>query len=70
MSLQIPGLSPAEGRRLALELGERLNETALSVMPREISRMRVTIQADPNTKPSDLAQQIADEIARELQRGL
>jgi hypothetical protein len=68
LSLHVPGLSPAAGRRLALQIAEGLGAAGATMSTRDIPALRIDLTAGPITGVDELARQVIAEILRQVQR--
>ena len=68
LTLQVPGLSPADGRRLALQIAEGLGAAGTTLSARDIPALRIDLTAGPKTGVDELARQVIAEILRQVQR--
>jgi hypothetical protein len=68
LSLQVPGLSAAEGRRLALQVAEGLGALGAAGGGRDIPTVRVDLTAASKTSMDELAVKIVAEVLRQVDR--
>jgi hypothetical protein len=68
LTLQVPGFSEAEGRRLALAVADGLAAAGLPGGDGDVSTLRVNLTANAEASPDRLAGKIVSEILRQLQR--
>ena len=67
--LQVPGGSPADGQRLALEVTRRLGEDCACHAPREIPALRLELTAGSRSGGvAEMGRQIVAQILREIHR--
>ena len=71
LSLRLTGLSPEDAAAVGKRLAERLSEADLQV-PRDVSipRLQQQTAARPGESPRDLADRIAAEILRSIERSV
>jgi len=67
LTLQVPGLSPAAARSLALAVANQLAAAGRVAMAEAMPVMRVDLVADADTDPGRLATQLVSEVMRQLQ---
>ena len=65
LTLQVPNLAPADGRRLALQIAEGLGAAGAGG---DVSVLRVDLMASPGAGVNELARQVVAEILRQVQR--
>jgi hypothetical protein len=68
LTLQVRGLSEADGRRLALRIAEGLGAGAAAGGGRDIPSLRLDLVARPSAGPDELARQVVAELVRQMQR--
>jgi hypothetical protein len=68
LTLQVPGFSESDGKRLALAVAEALEAASLGRETGEVSTLRVDLSAGTGAQPNVLARRIVAEIARQVQR--
>jgi hypothetical protein len=68
LSLQVPGLTPAEGRRLALLVAGEIAKAGAVGTPGEIPALRLELTAATGAGVPTLAEQIVAEVLRQLRR--
>jgi len=70
LTLQVPGYSEAEGRRLALAVADGLAAAGLPGATGDVSTLRVDLTAGAGAGSDWLAGQIVAEILRQLERSV
>lgn len=68
LTLQIPGFSETDGKRLALAVAEALEAATLGRETGEVSTLRVDLTAGAGAEPNLLAERIVAEVVRQVQR--
>jgi hypothetical protein len=68
LTLQIPGFSEADGKRLALAVAEALEAATLGRETGEANTLRVDLTAGAAAEPNVLAERIVAEVVRQIQR--
>ena len=68
LTLQVPGFSDAEGRRLALAVANGLAAAALPDGAGDVSTLQMDLTASPGVASDRLAGQIVAEILRQVER--
>jgi hypothetical protein len=68
LTLQVPGFSETEGKRLALAVADGLAAAALSRETGDVKTLRVDLTAVAGVERDLLARQIVSEIIRQLER--
>jgi hypothetical protein len=66
LSLQVPGLSPAEGQRLALRVANGIATAGAGGGGRDIPDVRLDLTAAPGAGVDALAEQIVAEVLRQV----
>ncbi len=66
--LQVPGLTPAEGKRLALQVAAGIATARAAGGGRDIPALRLDLTAAPGGSVDALAEQLVAEIRRQIQR--
>ena len=66
--LHVPGMSEADGRRLALEVAAGLCSAAPAGGGRDIPALRLDLTPRPDTRIDELARQIVAELVRQVSR--
>jgi hypothetical protein len=67
LTLQVPGLSAADGQRLALRVAEELGAGGAGA-GRDIPALRIDLTAGAGTGVDELARQVVAEVWRQLGR--
>jgi hypothetical protein len=68
LALQAPGLTAADGRRLAFRVADGLAAAGAAGGGREVSALRLDLTAAPGAGVDALAEQIVAEVLRQLRR--
>lgn len=68
MTLEAPGLSASDGRRLALLIAQGLGAAGAAGMGREVHNLRLEVTPQPGAGPDELARQIVGELLRQVRR--
>ena len=66
--LQVPGLLATDGRRLALEVAERLSAAGAVGSARDIPALRLDLTVAASTGIDEWARQVVAEVVRQVQR--
>jgi hypothetical protein len=66
--LQVPGLTPSEGKRLALQVAAGIATARAAGGGRDIPALRLDLTAAPGGSVDALAEQLVAEIRRQIQR--
>jgi hypothetical protein len=68
LTLHVPGLSKAEGQRLALQIANGLGAAADAGGDRDVASLRLDLVAMPNAGSDELARMVIAELVRQVQR--
>jgi hypothetical protein len=68
LTLQVPGMTPAEGRRLALQVAAGIATARSAGGGRDIPALRLDLTAAPGAGVDVLAEQIVAEVLRQVRR--
>jgi hypothetical protein len=68
LALQVPGLTAADGRRLALQVAHGLAAAGAAGGGRAVPALRLDMTAAPGAGVDELAEQIVAEVLRQLRR--
>jgi hypothetical protein len=68
LTLQVPGLTPAQGRRLALQVAAGIATAGAAGGGRDIPALRLDLTAAPGAGADVLAEQIVAEVLRQVRR--
>jgi hypothetical protein len=68
LSLQVPGLTEPEGRRLAVLVAQGLGSLGPLGGGREVPTLRLDLEAPPSAGVDELARRIVAELARQVAR--
>jgi len=68
LTLQVPGLTPAEGRRLALQVAAGIATAGAAGGGRDIPTLRLDLTAAPSAGVDALAEQVVAEVLRQVRR--
>ncbi len=68
LTLQVPGLTPAEGRRLALQVAWGVATVGAAGGGRDVPALRLDLTAAPGIGVDALAEQVVAEVLRQVRR--
>jgi hypothetical protein len=68
LTLEVPGLSASDGRRLALQVAAGLKAVGAAGGACDIAALRLDLTAAPNAGVDELARQVVAEVLRQVQR--
>ena len=68
LTLHVPGLTPAEGKRLALQVAAGIATAGVAGGGRDIPALRLDLTAAPGTSVDTMAEQLVAEVLRQVRR--
>ena len=68
LTLQVPGLTPAEGKRLALQVASGIATAGAAGGGRDIPALRLDLTATPAGSVDEMTEQVVAEVLRQVRR--